>query len=1027
VIGPNLSEWSINRRSLVVFLMIIAVLAGALSFLKLGRAEDPAFTFRTMVVGARWPGASLEDTLLQVTERLERKLQETHHLNNIRSFTTAGQTTIFVDLKGSTPPAAVPDVWYQVRKNIGDIRGTLPAGVIGPGFNDDFGDTYGIIYGFVSDGFNQRELRDYVEDVRSKLLLVPDVSKIEILGAQDEQIFIEFSTERMAGLGLNLQSVLASLQAQNLVRPSGVIQTGDERVSLRVSGSFDSERDIANVNFLAGDRLLRLGDIAEVRRGFVDPPQPLFRVNGQRAIGMAIAMRESGDILQLGDNLNKAMKAATADLPLGIEPILVADQAVTVDVAINDFTTSLWQAILIIIAASFVSLGARPGAVVALSIPLTLAIVFSIMDMLGTDLQRISLGALIIALTLLVDDAMTTVDAMIRRLAAGDSKADAATFAYRTLAAPMLIGTLVTIAGFVPIGFAASSAGEYTFSIFSVVGISLLVSWLVAVIFAPLMGIAILKAPKQQADEKPSRMITMFTSFLSLAIRLKWLTIGFTLAAFVVAIFALRYVPAQFFPASDRPELTVDLTLPQNSSIFATESAVERLEASLKGDKDVDHFSSYVGRGAIRFILTLNVQLANPFFAQFVIVAKDVEARDRLQLKLEKLLAEDFPNIVARVAPLELGPPVGWPIQYRVSGPDNDEVRRIALEVAKVTGADARVRHVHFDWMEPARQLKIRIDQDQARQLGLSSQAISSVLNAAVTGTGVTQVRDGIYLIDVIARATDDQRVSFANLRTLQVPLPNGRMVSLSQFATFEEAQEFPMIWRRNRVPTLTVRADVRLGILPESVVTDIAPGIEQLNKTLPQGYRIETGGIAEESAESRDSVIAVVPVMLLIMLTVLMVQLVSFRRLAMVIALLPLGLIGVVAALLASGRPLGFVAILGILALLGMIAKNAVILIDSIEGERKEGKSVRDAVFSASGSRLRPMMLTAISTVLGLIPIAPTVFWGPMAFAIMGGLMVATLLTLVFLPTVYVAVFGREDALRPAADTAAPASSTSA
>jgi multidrug efflux pump subunit AcrB len=1010
VIGPNLSEWSINRRSLVVFLMIIAVLAGALSFLKLGRAEDPGFTFRTMVVGARWPGASLEDTLQQVTERLERKLQETHHLNNIRSFTSAGNTTIFVDLKGSTPPDAVPDVWYQVRKNIGDIRGTLPAGVIGPGFNDDFGDTYGIIYGFVSDGFNQRELRDYVEDIRSKLLLVPDVSKIEIMGAQDEQIFIEFSTERLAGLGLNLQSVLATLQAQNIVRPAGVIQTGDERVSLRVSGYFDNERDIANVNFLAGDRLLRLGDIAEVRRGFVDPPQPMFRVNGQRAIGMAIAMRESGDILALGKNLRKAMTTAVADLPLGIEPVLVADQAVTVDVAINDFTTSLWQAILIIIAASFVSLGARPGAVVALSIPLTLAIVFSIMEMLGIDLQRISLGALIIALTLLVDDAMTTVDAMIRRLGAGDSKEAAATFAYRTLAAPMLIGTLVTIAGFVPIGFAASSAGEYTFSIFSVVGISLLVSWLVAVIFAPLVGIAILKSPKQQVDEKPGRVIAMFTSFLALAIRLKWITIAFTLIAFVVALFAVRFVPAQFFPASDRPELLVDLTLPQNSSIFATESATERLEAALKGDKDVDHWSAYVGRGAIRFILTLNVQLPNPFFAQLVIVTKDLEARDRLQVKLEKLLAEEFPNIVARVAPLELGPPVGWPIQYRVSGPDNDEVRRIALEVAKVTGADARVRHVHYDWMEPARQLRIRIDQDQARQLGLSSAAISNVLNAAVTGTGVTQVRDGIYLIDVIARATDDQRVSFANLRTLQVPLPNGRMVSLSQFATFEDEQEFPMIWRRNRVPTLTVRADVNAGVLPESVVTDIAPGIVQLNKTLPKGYSIETGGIAEESALSRASVIAVVPVMLLIMLTVLMVQLVSFRRLAMVIALLPLGLIGVVAALLASGRPLGFVAILGVLALLGMIAKNAVILIDSIEGERREGKSVREAVFTASGSRLRPMMLTAISTVLGLIPIAPTVFWGPMAFAIMGGLMVATLLTLVFLPTVYVAVFGHED-----------------
>jgi len=1015
VIGPNLSEWALSKRSLVVFLMILAVVAGTMSFLRLGRGEDPAFTVRTMVVAAAWPGATAEETMKQVTERLERTLQETDFIDRVRSYTIAGQTTIFLDLKQSTPPAKVPDVWYQVRKNVGDMRHTLPLGVLGPFFNDDFGDTFGIIYAFTADGFGFRELRDHVEAARSRLLQVPDVSKIEVLGAQDEQIYLEFSTERLAGLRLNLSSILATLQQQNLVRPAGTMHGGEERVFLRVSGAFDSERDIEAVNLVAGDRIFRLGDIAKVRRGFVDPPQPMFRVNGKPAIGLAIAMRDAGDILALGENVRREMADIVAGLPVGIEPTLVADQAVTVDLAINDFMTSLWQAIIIILVCSFVSLGVRPGAVVALAIPFTLAIVFAVMAVAGIDLHRISLGALIIALTLLVDDAMTTVDAMIRRLGAGDSKDEAATFAYRTLAAPMLIGTLVTIASFVPIGFAKSSAGEYTFSIFSVVGISLIVSWLVAVIFAPLIGKALLKAPKVEADPKPSRMLALYSAFLRGAIRMKWLTIGLTLAAFVVSLFLLRFVPQQFFPASDRPELTVDMTLRQNASIFATEAQAKRFEALLKADPDVDHFSTYVGRGAIRFILTLNVQLANPFFAQFVVVAKDLEARERLQVKLEQALAEQFPDVVARVSPLELGPPVGWPLQYRVTGPDLDEVRRIALELAQVLGADPRARHVNFDWMEPARQLRVNVNQDQARQLGVSSQALAGVLNAAVTGTTVTQVRDDIYLVNVVARATDAERVSFQSLRSLQVPTPSGRMVPLKQFATFVEEQEFPLVWRRNRVPTLTVRADVVPGVLPDTVVGALAPRIAEFSAKLPKHYKVQTGGLYEESAVSSASVFAVVPLMIVLMLLIMMVMLVSFRRLAMVVAILPLGLIGVVLSLLAFNRPLGFVAILGVLALIGMIAKNAVILIVSIEEERAAGRGVRDAVLSSATGRLRPMMLTALSTVLGLIPIAPTVFWGPMAFAIMGGLMVATLLTLVFLPTVYMAVFGNDKAQPPA------------
>ena len=1022
MIGPNLSEWAIRRRSLVIFLMIVAVVAGTLSFLRLGRAEDPLFTFRTMIVFAAWPGATLEETLEQVTERIERRLQETRHLDNVRSFTRPGFTTLYVDLKGSTPPDEVSSVWQQVRNNVGDMRHTLPAGVIGPGFNDDFGDTYGIIYGFTADGFTQRELRDYVEDVRSRLLLVPDVSKIEILGAQDEQIFIEFSTERLAGLGLDFPSLIAALQAQNIVRPAGVLDTGQERIQLRVSGAFDNEADIRSVNFRIGDRNIRLGDIAEVRRGFVDPPQPMFRVNGTPAIGLAIAMRDGGDILALGKNLQWEMADIRAQLPVGIEPILVADQAVTVDTAIGEFMESLWQAIVIILACSFVALGVRPGAVVALAIPLTLAIVFAVMDITDIDLQRISLGALIIALTLLVDDAMTTVDAAIRRLAAGDTKEDAATFAYKTLAAPMLAGTLITIAGFVPIGFAQSSAGEYTFSIFAVVGIALIVSWFVAVIFAPVIGMAILKPPKQGTDAKPGKLLQGYSRFLNAAMRAKWLTIAVTVAAFIAAIYLVRFVPQQFFPSSDRPELVVDLTLRQNASIFASKETVERLEEVLAKDEDIDHWSTYVGRGAIRFYLPLDVQLQNEFFSQLVIVAKDVDARLRLQPRLEKLLRDEFPTVISRVAPLELGPPVGWPIQYRVSGPDIEKVRAIAKDLAQVVASTSGTRHVNYDWMEPSRQLRIKIDQDQARRLGVSSRSIAAALNATVAGSTVTQVRDSIYLVDVVARATDEQRAALDTLRSMQVPLPGGRMVPITQFATFEYEQEYPLVWRRNRVPTLTVIADVVPGGLPDDVVSALDPKIAELNAGLPKGYKIETGGIAEESAKSSASVFAVVPLMLALMLTVLMFQLQSFRRLSVVLAILPLGLIGVVASLLIFNRPLGFVAILGILSLLGMIAKNAVILIVQIETDRAEGKDVWDAVVAAATSRLRPMSLTAISTVFGLIPIAPTVFWGPMAFAIMGGLLVATLLTLVFLPTVYVTVFKGKPSGAPSRPTPTPA-----
>jgi multidrug efflux pump subunit AcrB len=1015
----NLSAWALKNRSVIAYFMLLALIAGGVAYFRLGRSEDPTFIIKTMVVQAAWPGATVDDTLKQVTERLERKLQETPKLDFLRSFTTAGVTTIFVNLKGETTGREVPDIWYHVRKSIGDIRHTLPTGIVGPGFNDDFGDTFGIIYGFTADGFTHRELRDYVENVRSKLLGVPDVSKIEILGAQDEKIFVEFSMKELASLGIDRSALTAALQAQNVVQPAGTIQTGYETLALRLSGAFRSEQDVLATNFAVGNRMLRLGDIAQVRRSFADPPQPLFRVNGQPGIGLAIAMRDGGDILALGRNVKQAIAELTAELPLGIQPQLVADQAVTVKSAIAEFTTSLWQAIAIILAVSFVSLGVRPGLVIALAIPLTLAIVLAIMQLANIDMQRISLGALIIALALLVDDAMTTTDAMLSRLAQGDDKVQAGTFAFRTYAFAMLAGTLVTIAGFVPVGFAASSAGEYTFSLFAVVGIALVVSWFVAVVFAPVLGVALLARPAAGQADRSGRVLQGYRSFLRLAMRARWLTISLTLALFLASFLALPLIPRQFFPSSDRPELLVDLSLPQNASMFASESLARRFDTALEGDPDVARWSTYVGRGAIRFYLPLNVQLPNDFFSQAVIVAKDVPARERLRTKLEKLLADDFPSVVARIYPLELGPPVGWPLQYRVSGPDLSQVRELALQLAQVVAADPQAVHVNFDWIEPVRQVRVRIDQDEARLLGLSSQALAGVLNTVITGTPITQVRDDIYLVDVVARATEEQRISLATLRTLQVPLPGGRTVPLNQFATLAYDQEYPLVWRRDRVPTLTVQADVRPGTLPESVVASLAPSIAALSAALPRSYQITTGGTVEESQKSQASVIAVVPTMLLIMLTVLMLQLRNFQHLFLVLSVAPLGLIGVVAALLVSGKPLGFVAILGILALLGIITKNAVILIGQIESEKAQGKDVQHAAIDASSSRFRPIMLTAVSTVLGMIPIAPTVFWGPMAFAIMGGLLVATILTLVFLPTLYVAWFGGRETV-PA--TSAPA-----
>lgn len=1004
----NLSEWAITNRSLVTFLMIVIIASGVWSYDRLGRNEDPPFTLKTMIVEAYWPGATIDETLQQVTERIEKKMQEVPNLDFVRGYTAAGKSTIFVNLKDSTPPREVPGIWYQVRKKIDDIRQTFPQGVIGPGFNDEFGDTFGIIYAFTGAGFTHRELRDYVEQARSRLLREPDVSKIEIFGAQDERIYIEFSTQRLSDLHVDRAALIRALQAQNAITPAGTIRSESEKLAVRVSGRFTSEEDIKQVNFLINNQLYRLTDLGEVKRGYADPPQPLFRVNGTPGIAMGISMREGGDVLALGNNIKRAMDEFTADLPLGIEVRIVANQPEIVSNSVGEFMEALWEAIAIVMGVSLLSLGLRAGSVVALTIPLVFAVVFVAMDITGISLQRVSLGALIIALGLLVDDAMITVESMVTKLEEGWDKSRAAVYAYATTHFPMGTGTLVTITGFIPIGLAQSSAGEYTFSLFAVVAISLIVSWFVAAIFAPLIGVWLLKEPKGQHHHgyQDGRLIMRFRRVLTAVLRARWVTVGLTLALFALSLVGLRFIPQQFFPPSDRVELLVDLKLPQNSSIRAMQETAEQFDGLLRDDKDVDRWTTYVGRGAPRFYLPMLVQLPNEFVAQAVLVTKSLEARERVRAKLDLVLQEKFPSLVARVYPLEMGPPVGWPVQYRLSGPDPNRVRELAMSLSQVIAENHAVRSINFDWIESGKSIRINVDQDQARTLGISSELLAQSMNIVLSGVQVTQIRDHSYLIDVIARAGEDERMTLSTLRNLQLLLPDDRIVPLRQIATIGYGQEQPLIWRRDRVPTLTVQADVVQGFQPETVSAALAPQIAQFKQKLPANYRVDLGGSVEESMKSQLSVAAVVPLMLLVMLSILMIQFGSFQLLFLALSAAPLGLIGVAAALLASGRPLGFIALLGVVALIGMIVRNSVILIIQIQTEINKGSHAWDAVLDATSHRFRPILLTATAAILGMIPIAPTVFWGPMAFAIMGGLAVATALTLIFLPALYVIWF---------------------
>jgi len=1032
--GPNLSAWAISHPALIRYLIGLLLLSGAYAYFTLGQMEDPEFTFRGMVITAYWPGATAREMEQQVTDKLEEKLQQTPWLDYIRSYSKPGEAVVFIVIKESLPAREVPGIWYQVRKKADDMHHELPAGVQGPFFNDEFGDVFGSIYAFTADGFSYAELKRYVDYARQELLRLDHINKVEIIGAQDEKIYIEMSDRQLAALGINPLPVFSLLAAQNSMEAAGVVEASEIRVPLRLEGGFASLDSIRAIGIHGNNRIFRLGDIAEVWRGYEDPPVFKMRYMGQETIGLAVSMVKGGDILQLGADLRRAFEKLQAQMPIGIDIHQVTDQPRVVKAAVNEFMKTFLEALVIVLVVTFLSLGWRAGVVVALCIPLVLAMTFLSMKLFGIDLQRISLGALIIALGLLVDDAIIVMEMIDRKLELGWEPQRAATFAYTSTAFPMLTGTLITIAGFIPIGLAQSSAGEYTFGIFAVVGIALISSWLVAVLFTPYLGYLLLPQRLEEAEDATdsqraltprfSRFTRWRQHYQSWVIRgeeilndgllrlVEWClrhyrwVITLTVAVFILAVVGFGFVPQQFFPSSARPELLVDLWLPEGSSFAATEAEVKRLEARLMEEKGVVNVVSYVGSGSPYFYMAMEKQLANLNYAQLVVMNRDETIREEVLNKLNRWFEDGFPAVRGRASRLENGPPVVYPVQFRVTGPDSQELRAITAKLIEIMRANPNTRDVNTDWREMILSVRLRVDQDKARALGIDAQSLSRNLNAVLNGLPITQYREGDQTIDVLLRTRQDDPGNLESLKDLYIYTDHQRFVPLGQIAYIEKTFEEGIIWRRNRFPAITVRADIPDGAQPLDVTTQIDHTLDVLRARLPDGYRIEIGGAQEASANSQGSIFAVMPWMLAIILTLLMFQLQSFQRTLIVLLTAPLGIIGVTLFLLIFKQPFGFVAMLGVIALSGIIMRNAVILLDQIDQDLQVGASLWDAVVSSTVRRFRPIMLTALTAILALIPLTQSTFWAPMAVAIMGGLLVATILDRLALPALYAAWF---------------------
>ncbi|MBE0614243.1 MAG: efflux RND transporter permease subunit [Burkholderiales bacterium] len=1009
----NLSAAALKYRELTLFFLIAIAIGGVGAYFQLGQREDPDFTFRAMVIRTLWPGASAEQVDLQVTDRIEKKLQETPYYKFTRSYSKPGESLIILELKDTAAPKDVPGIWYQVRKKVGDIRVSLPAEVIGPFFNDEFGDVFGSIYAFTGDGYNHSELRDYVERVRQELLRLPNVSKIELIGVQDDKIYIELSTMKLASLGVDPALIAQALATQNAIVSPGSVETKNSSVALRVSGQLDSEAAVAGlllrVPGSSGAQTLRLGDIATVKRGYADPPVSRMRYGGKEAIALAVSMVPNGDVLQLGRDLKNAMARIKASLPVGIAFGQVSDQPAVVKNAVGEFMASLLEAVAIVLVVSFLSLGARTGLVVALTIPLVLAATFLAMRFFGIDLHRISTGALIISLGLLVDDAMIAVEMMARKLEEGFDMLRAATFAYTSTAFPMLSGTIVTAAGFLPIATAKSTTGEYTFGIFAVTTMALLISWFAAVIATPFIGSYLLKEHKAEEGlrdvfDKP--FYARLRAVIDWCIAQRKTVIAATVLTFVLGVLGMGLTEKQFFPSSNRIEVMVELWLPEGSSIEATEREAARLEAKLANDPDVATYVTYVGNGSPRFFLSLDQQLFRTNFAQLVVLTRSLAGRERVVERLRKAMDEKFPGIRGRVNRVPLGPPVNYPVQFRVTGADTAQLKTIAERVAERVRANAHTHDVNFDWGERVLALHVEVDQEKARALGVNSQSVARATALVTSGVPIGVYRDNDRLIDVLLRAPAAERGTLEALAQTSVLTASGRAVPLEQVAATSTAMEEPIIWRRARELTLTVRADIDDGVQAPDVSTAIDHTLNGIRTALPAGYRVEIGGAWEENLKAESSIAAGMPLLAVVVLGMLMLQLKSFSRTFMVVLTAPLGVVGVAIALLVFRQPFGFVALLGVIALAGMIMRNAVILVDQIEQDVAAGQPEWIAIREAAVRRFRPIVLTAAAAVLAMIPLARSVLWGPMAFAIMGGLIVATVLTLVFVPALYAAWF---------------------
>ena len=1003
----NLSALALKYSTLTMFFMIALTLAGFYAFFNLGRAEDPPFTIKQMVVSAAWPGATAREVEQQVTEKIETKLQELPFFYNVQSYTKPGETVIYVSLRDDTPPSKVADLWYQVRKKVGDIRSSLPQGVVGPFFNDEYGDTYSLIWAFEADGFSPAEVKEIAKAVRQRLLRVPDVTKADLFGLQDEKIYIEFSHTRLAMLGVPVDQILEVVRRQNAIVATGTVETKGERVAVRVDGAPTSAEQLMSLPFTANGQTLTLGDVAEIGRGYQDPRQLAMRYNGKAVIGLGVVMAPGGNVQNLGAELDKTMEEVEAGLPVGITVHRIANQPEVVTKSFEEFSSALLEALAIVLVVSFISLGVRTGVIVALSVPLVLAITFVGMLMLGIDFQRISLGALIIALGLLVDDAIIAVEMMMVKLEQGASRLEAATYAYTSTAFPMLTGTLVTAVGFVPVGFARSSAGEYTNSIFWVVGLSLIISWFVAVLFTPWMGYHLLPTPKvQHHDPYNGRLYTLFRKVVVWCVIWRKTTIVITALAFVGSLAAFGLVSKQFFPTANRPELIVDLKLAQGASWAATDAEVRKLESWLGTSADVASYTAYVGAGSPRFYLPTVPELANANFGQVIVMTKDLVARERVVAALDELFKTEFEAVRARVQRLQNGPPVSYPVMFRVLGDDPQQVRQVAEQVRQVFKADPATRDINFDWNELAKTVRLEVDQAKARALGVDSQALGNTLQTLLTGITVTQYRERTESIDVVARAVAPERLSVEGLEAINIRTSTGGVVSLAQLATLKYQLEEPILWRRNKDLLMTVRAGVADGVQGPDAAARIDKALAPVRAGLPPGFRIEVGGDQEESAKSQASIFKMMPLMAFLMILFLMLQLQSFSKLALVLLTAPLGLIGVSLFLLLFNQPFGFVSLLGVIALAGMIMRNSVILVDQIDQDIEAGHTKWDAVIDATVRRARPILLTAGTAIFAMIPLSRSVFWGPMAVALMGGLLVATALTLLFLPALYAAWF---------------------